>query len=134
MAHIECNFRPRLVSEKVTGTKNLQKDIKLPERVYCFDNNFTSSFALMCSQWRLVAGESFSIQTYHPSTMQTIALKITPHEIETVEADGASFEAFRCEISPINNQFWITTGGQLVRAEQGDLLIELESTHVPPQD
>jgi len=38
---------------------------------------------------------------------------------------GEQIECFRCEVDPIGNTFWISTGGRLVKVTQGNLTIEL---------
>jgi len=122
---IECSFKDNVVSEKISGTTNLSKEIKLPAGAYCFDNNLIGCWVLICSQLTLEPDTSVNIKTFHPSSLQIIPLTITAKAIDSIKIGGKELECFVCEVLPIKNTFWISRNGQFVRARQGELVIEL---------
>ena len=122
---IACSFEDGVVKEEIRGTTNLSREIKLPTGAYCFDNNFMGSWALICSQLDLVADEPVQIQTFHPSTLQVIALTFTAKFPAAIEIGGKQVDCFECEVSPIKNTFWVSRDGRFLRAKQGDVVIEL---------
>ena len=83
------------------------------------------SWALICSQLDLVADEPVQIQTFHPSTLQVIALTFTAKSPAAIEIGGKQVDCFECEVSPIKNTFWVSRDGRFLRARQGDVVIEL---------
>ncbi len=123
--NISCAFDGKTVSEKVSGSKNLDQTVQYPPGAYCFDNNFTSSFALIFSQLDVESDGAFTMQTFHPSSLQIIPLKILPKEWGSVAMDDVDVEARRFEVSPIQNTIWVTRNRRLIRVEQGDLAIIL---------
>jgi hypothetical protein len=82
------------------------------------------SWALICSQLELKAGESLQIKTFHPSTMQIIPLTFTPQAPAPIQIGNEQVICFECDVAPIKNTFWISQDGRFVRAKQGDLVIE----------
>ncbi len=121
---IACTFEEGLVKQDISGTTNLSREIKLPAGAYCFDNNLMGSWALICSQLELKAGESLQIKTFHPSTMQIIPLTFTPQAPAPIQIGNEQVICFECDVAPIKNTFWISQDGRFVRAKQGDLVIE----------
>ncbi len=122
---VACRFQEDKVIVEISGSRKLKREIDVPKNVYCFDNNLTASFALICSQLQLEIGKPLRIDTYHPSSLQVIPLTITPKAKETIDVTGEQIECFRCKVDPIGNTFWISTGGRLVKVTQGNLTIEL---------
>jgi hypothetical protein len=122
---IECTFREGTVQAKVSGDKELAREIKVPEGVYCFDNNLMASWALIFSQLNYEAGKEVSIRTFHPSSLQILPIAFKPGPPAQVTVGGKKVECYRCEVASIANTFWITRDGMFVRAQQGGLVIEL---------
>ena len=122
---IECSFKDGVVEEKIGGTTNLSREVKLPAGAYCFDNNLMGCFVLMCSQLTLEPNKALTVQTFHPSTLQITPLTVTPKAPAAIEIGDKDVECFECEVAPIKNTFWISRDGRFVRAKQGDLVIEV---------
>jgi hypothetical protein len=122
---IECVFREGKVDAKISGAKNLTQEIKVPAGVYCFDNNLMSCFAVICSQLTFEAEKELEVRTFHPSTLQIIPLTFKPKAPSRVEIGGKEIECYECEVLPIKNTFWITRDGRFVKAQQGNVVIEL---------
>lgn len=122
---IECTFKDAIVEQKISGTKNLTREISLAPRSYCFDNNLMSSWVTICSQLPIEVGKSITVNTYHPSTMQTIPLTFTPQELKPLEVAGETLNCFVCDVAPIKNTFWISEDGRFVKVTQGNLEIKL---------
>jgi len=121
--NIACRFRNGAVVEKITGSKNLEQEIKIPPGTFCFDNNFIPSFAIICSQLELREGQRTDIRTFHPSSLQLIALKFDVQSVQTIDIGGKKVDCFECRVTPINNTFWITRDGRLVRVTAGGGLV-----------
>lgn len=128
---IDCTFQGGKVATRIrqAGT-DLQKDIPLPEGLYCFDNNFLGAWAVICPQLTLKVGEKVDVGTYHPSSTQQIPLTFEVQSLETVSLGGAEVECFRCFLPQIQNTFWIAPDGRLVRCQQGPYVLELEAREV----
>ncbi|MDF1842421.1 MAG: transglutaminase-like domain-containing protein [Rubripirellula sp.] len=122
---IECTFGGGSVNQRITGTTDLNREFNVPGEIYCFDNNLMSSWVMICSQLELKLGAVEKINTFHPSSMQTIALTFTPKKISSVEISGNQIDCFECEVLPIKNTFWISLDGRFLRCQQGDLVIEV---------
>jgi hypothetical protein len=103
----------------------MTRDIKLKPADLCFDNNLIGSFAAICTQLDLAPGKTVNVRTYHPSSMQIIPLTIKCESVEKVKISGEEVECFKCLVGPINNNFWITRDGRLMKVSQGSLVIEL---------
>ncbi|MDP6446622.1 MAG: transglutaminase-like domain-containing protein [Pirellulaceae bacterium] len=123
---IDCKFGKGSVAEEISGSKQLQRDVELPPGVFCFDNNFMGCFVLICSQLDLSANRPVTIRTFHPSSLQIIPLTLTPGKPTPIKIGEREVECYKCEVAPIKNTFWISTAGQFVKAQQGDLVIELK--------
>ncbi len=123
---VDCIFSEQSVQVEISGSKSLSREIKLPENVYCFDNNLMGCWVLICAQLQLEPGKPITIRTFHPSSLRIIPLTITPKAPAAIKIGGKEVDCFECEIAPIKNAFWITRDGRFVRARQGDLVIELK--------
>jgi hypothetical protein len=124
---VRCKFDESGVSEIISGSVRLQKDVSLPENIYCFDNNFVASFGLMSALWPLRGESSFEVETYHPSSLQVIRLGIDVGLKTEFDWQGQKVPGFVCDVKPIKNRFFISESGQLLRVTQGALVIELQS-------
>lgn len=122
---IECTFRDGLVDEKVTGVKDLRKEIKLPAGAFCFDNNMMACWAIICSQVDYAPGKEVSFSVFHPSSMQILPITIKTVAMEEIDLGKQKRECYRCDISGISNTFWVTKDGKIMRAKQGGMVIEL---------
>jgi len=123
---IECEFKDQSVAVKTSGTTNLSREVKLAPGTYCFDNNLMGCFALICSQLDLKPGEPITVQTFHPSSLQIIPLTFTAKPLASIKIGGQDVECYECLVMPIKNTFWIAKDGRFVRAQQGNLVIELK--------
>jgi len=125
---IDCIFQAGQVKTHIrqAGT-DLQKDITLPEGLYCFDNNFLGAWAVICPQLTWRVGEKVHIGTYHPSSTQQVPLTFEVQGLETVSLGGTEVECFKCFLPRIQNTFWITPEGRLVKCQQGPFVLELET-------
>jgi hypothetical protein len=121
----DCGFEGNVVKAKITGAANMTRDIQLKPADLCFDNNLIGSFAAICTQLTLEPGKTVDVRTYHPSSMQIITLTFKCERVETVEICGEEVECFKCLVGPINNNFWISRDGRLMKVSQGPLVIEL---------
>ena len=110
---------------KTSGTTSLSRDVKISPGTYCFDNNLMGCFALICSQLDLKPSEPVTIQTFHPSSLQIIPLTFTAKPLAPIKIGEDEVECYECEVMPIKNTFWISKDGRFVRAQQGNLVIEL---------
>ncbi len=122
---IECTFKDGVVQETISGTTNISREIKLPAASYCFDNNLMGCWVLICSQLSLVPEKPLTIKTYHPSSLQIMSITFTPKSLAPIEVGGNEIMCFECHVAPINNTFWISQDGRFVRAQQGDLVMEV---------
>ncbi len=122
---IECDFKDGVVAVKTSGTTSLSRDVKISPGTYCFDNNLMGCFALICSQLDLKPSEPVTIQTFHPSSLQIIPLTFTAKPLAPIKIGEDEVECYECEVMPIKNTFWISKDGRFVRAQQGNLVIEL---------
>lgn len=125
---IDCTFQPGKVAIRIRQAgMDLQRDISLPEGLYCFDNNFLGAWALICPQLTLKVGEKVHIGTYHPSSTQQIPLTFEVQGMETMAIGGTDVECFKCFLPQIQNTFWITPDGRIAKCQQGPVVLELEA-------
>jgi hypothetical protein len=123
---IACDFQKGVVKEKITGTKNIEQEIKIAPGTFCFDNNFIPSFALICSQLDIKENTQIDVRTFHPSTMQVLPLAFQVKGRRAIKIGEREVECFECFVTLIKNTFWITPDGRLVRIEAaGGLAIDL---------
>src|SRR5262249_19790406 len=108
-----------------SGAKELSRQIRIGPGTYCFDNNLLASLALICTQLRFEKDKNVEVSTFHPSSLQIIALTFKPIQLKSVTIAGKKMECWECEVLPIKNTFWITTDGRFVKAQQGNLTMEL---------
>ena len=99
----DCEFQDNVVKTKITGAANLTRDIKIAPGVQCFDNNLIGTFTLICSQLALEPGKTIDIRTYHPSSMQILALSLKVGETEQLKVQGKDVECYKCLVEPIKN-------------------------------
>lgn len=128
---IECEFQGDKVNAKVIGLTRLERDIDLPAGAFCFDNNLMGCWVLIGSQLPLKADKPVAIRTFHPSSLQLIPLTLHPKPPAKIKVGGKEVECFECDLPSIKNTFWFTTDGRFVRAQQGDLVIELADLDPP---
>ena len=122
---MECAFKDGEVDVKVSGAKELTRQIKIPRGAYCFDNNLLSSWAIICPQLHFEKDEDVEVRVFHPSSLQVIPLTFKPQRQAPVSVDGKQTPCWQCEVDPIQNTFWITGDGRFVKAQQGKLTMEL---------
>ena len=122
---IKCTFSGGSVKEEIGGAQQMTREVKLPAGAFCFDNNLTSSFAVICSQLTLEPGKAVTVQTFHPPSLQVIPITITPKAPAKISIGGKEIECYECDVAPIRNTFWISRDGRLLRATQGGLSIEV---------
>ena len=123
---IDCRFEQGKVEQKITGARSIERDVALRERVFWFDNNLISSFALLCSQLDPSTRRPIRLHAYHPSSMQILTLTFTPKGRRERQVAGRKMVCYEFDVAPIRNTFSIAEDGRLVRVEQGDLVIELK--------
>ncbi len=123
--HVFAHFDGDSVSAKVSGSKNLERQVDLPKNAFCSDNNLMAGFVIICSQLDLEVGKSIRIENYHASLLQSLPLVLTPESLEMLEFGGKKVECFKCDVSPIKNTFWISRDGRFLRAQQGTLDVRL---------
>ena len=125
---LNCTFSTDSVTERVVrGAMDFAKTIKLPEDIYCFDNNLLGSWALLCTQLPYKVGEKINFTTYHPSSMQQIPITFNVKRMTAVKFGSTNVESFECYAEQIKNTFWISKDGKFIKAQQGGLVMELES-------
>jgi hypothetical protein len=122
---VQCEFQEKIVSAKITGRRQLSRDIPVQPGTYCFDNNFIPSFALICSQFTLAENSKVDIRTFHPSSLQVIPLSFQIKEVKKIQVSGREVECFECLVEPIKNTFWITRDGRLMKVEAAGLSIDV---------
>jgi len=71
------------------------------------------------------AEKDLDVRTFHPSTLQIIPLTFKPKAPARVQIGGQEIECYECEVLPIKNTFWIARDGRFVKAQQGNVVIEL---------
>jgi hypothetical protein len=122
---IECTFREDEVTEKITGAKELARQIKISPGTYCFDNNLLASWVLLCSQLRFEKDKDLELRAFHPSSLQVMSITFKPIRRTPLTVAGKTTECWECEVLPIKNTFWITDAGRFIKAQQGKLTMEL---------
>jgi len=122
---LDCTFRDGAVDAKLSGVKELQKEIKIPAGAYCFDNNMMTSWAMICSQLDYATGMDLNLSFYHPSSMQIIPITVKTGPVEPIVIDDKKVECYKCDMPAISNTIWVTRDRKLVRAKQANVVIEL---------
>jgi hypothetical protein len=122
----DCEFADNVVKAKVSGAVNMTRDIQLKPGDRLFDNNLIGSFAALCTQLDLEPGKTVQVRSYHPGRMMILPLTFQCETVEKLKIGDREVECFKCLVGPINNTFWITRDGQLVKVAQGPLVIQLD--------
>ena len=131
LLNIRNDFEDQKVSVHVSGMMRLDQEVKLTDKVFCFDSNLMASWCLLTSVWNLEPESRFEIQTFHAS-----ALKINPIEVEVGKErrfkwNGQTVEGVVCHLDPLNNNLYFDKTGRLLRVQQGKLLMELVPATTP---
>jgi len=122
---ITCTFREGTAHVKVSGAKELAREIKVPAGVYCFDNTLLGSWAVLLSQLDYETDKEVSLRAFHPSSLQILPLTFKPTTPTEVVIGGKKLSCYKCQIATLSSTFWITRDGRFVKTQQGNLVMEL---------
>ena len=122
---IECAFRDGTAQVKVSGARELTREIKVPAGVYCFDNNLMGSWVLLLSQLDYAADKEVSVRAFHPSSLQILPITFKPEAPAEITIGGKKLACYKCDMASLKSAFWITRDGRFVKTQQGNMVIEL---------
>lgn len=125
LLNIRNDFEGQQVSVNVSGMVRLDQEIKLPEKVYCFDSNLMAAWCVLTSFWDLQPESRFEIQTFHASALKTNPVKVDVSEERKFKWNGLTVEGVVCHLDPLNNNLYFDKAGRLLRVQQGKLIMEL---------
>ncbi len=108
--------------------KEYDKTIRLAKNTFSLDNNMICQWDLMFSSVVLKRGESFAALAVAVQPMKTTMVRASVSgETVSVQAAGKTWECLRLEFSvPKGYIMYVTEDGQLVRMENGGLVITLK--------
>lgn len=126
-AKIECTFEDEKVDARISGAVDVAREIKLGKGTYCSDNNLLAAYALICAQLDLEPNKELKIRAFHPSILQVVPLTFKVGSLEAVTIGAKELMCYPCQVVPLKNTFWISEDGRFVKAQQGNLVIQLKS-------
>lgn len=131
LLNIRSDFDDQKISVHVSGMVRLDQEVKLTDKVFCFDSNLMAAWALLTSVWDLEPESRFEIQTFHASALKINPVKVEVSEERRFKWNGLTVEGVVCHLDPLNNNLYFDKSGRLLRVQQGKLLMELVPTTTP---
>jgi hypothetical protein len=125
---ITCVFESgKIRAEVVERNERLEAEIAVKKDTYCVDKDMISQWALAMRKQVLAVGKTVKLVGFMPQEAMPYELLIQVVRKESINVGTRTFETYVCDVPLLEEAFWITTEGQLLRIEKPSqgLVIEL---------
>lgn len=115
---IECRVEEKTISQfRKKNTERIENTLESPPDTFLLDHNMICHWDVVCRLVPLKIGKKVQFNAWSPYRMTGIPVEIFVRSVENLNIDGIDIPAFRCEVEPIKETFWINAKEGLVQIE-----------------